>query len=164
METHYKARRFQPDCVGNGLTPGAPCDCELDVPTWACATVKSGEAPAVVEAATGELSAMPGETTSGRASMALKIQGKNPLYGTVAIVPFIDLNVDVAIERTGSCEARVTLQGTHDGFPWYEIYVRSEAEGTPRLVHAYSARDKRPFSLAGGGDQDIDSAVTIATC
>lgn len=164
VETHYKPRPFQPDCLGNGLTPGAPCECELDVPTWACATVKPGEEPVIVKVATGDLTATPGATTAARAATALTIRGANPLYGRAAVVPFIDLNVDVAVERTADCEARITLEGAHDGFPWYEIWVSSGAEAAPQLAHSYSAADKRPFSLVGDGDQAVSSAVTIATC
>jgi Protein of unknown function (DUF3238) len=163
VETHYKTRRFAPDSLGNGLVPGVACECELDLPNWACATLKAGEQPAVSRRSDGELSATPGSFTPSKGTVQLKIAAANPLYGT-AIVPDINLDVTVTLERVAACEARVTCKGKHDGFPWYEFYANAVEGSGVRSVHTYSGADAGPTALVGGGDQAVDASVSVTTC
>ena len=191
MDTHYKSLRFRVDCLFGGaysdlgiLSVGY-CECELPLPKWGCATLKPGVSPARELTTTGEVSVVPtqprltNETPqAGSGGLSLKINAGDPLYENSAIsgnlinlLPDIDLEIGVSFTPIRKCKARVSFTGSHDPFPWYEIYVESPAEGVKRL-HAYSGRDTGPVGLGTsritgwilGDKQNVDVSTEVTTC
>lgn len=191
VETHYKSLRFRPDCLFGGaysITQG--CECEIDLPSWGCATIKPGEADQPTRELTtdGTVSVEPtnpqltNETPqAGSGGLQLLINAGDPLYEnsnvsrkTLNLLPNIDLDIGVSFTPTGPCKARVSFKGSHDPFPWYEIYVESPAEGVKQL-HTYSGLETGPVGLGSfevpvigkeplGAKQDVDVSTEVTTC
>ena len=71
-----------------------------------------------------------GKRTDTRTSVRFHGGAMNPL---VKLAPAIDWNFLLAIDISNPLRPRYFLSGKHDGFPAYEIYLKTVKDGRPKL-------------------------------
>ena len=94
--------------------------------------------------------------SGGRYSINFTGTAKNPLAWYACA---IDLNLDVTIDPASrTC----TVQGQHDGFPAYEVYVTADG-GAGVSVYTYDPRvaGEGPTALCGGLDKTASGSATF---
>ena len=70
------------------------------------------------------------QRTDIRTSVRFHGKAKEPI---VRPAPAIDWNFLLAIDISNPLRHRYFLSGKHDGFPAYEIYMKTVEDGRPRL-------------------------------
>ncbi|MFN6535511.1 MAG: hypothetical protein RM021_003960 [Nostoc sp. EkiNYC01] len=135
----------------------------LGIPDWWW-KLKSGAIPVnkqrlVVSDSNNKISVVPIDTSTTKVTFFLK--GNNPA-NTLPINPDIDAVINVFVRKVpGSSTIQYKIQGGHDGFPAYEIYINGAN------VYKYDpvAARKSPFDLFGGPDDiNINTAYKNAVC
>lgn len=77
------------------------------------------------------------------------LNGSNPL---LKLAPAINADLTVLLRRNGQDDVMVSVEGRHDGFPAYELYV----DGKPVYLHDPVEKGQHPLSLAGPQEWHVD--------
>ncbi|NEQ37937.1 MAG: S8 family serine peptidase [Okeania sp. SIO3I5] len=83
--------------------------------------------------------------------VTFKVKGQNPVAAAPLVTPSIDANIIVNIYRSNTGLLYYTLQGNHDGFPAYELYLN----GKPAYQYDPAKHGKTPKALFPPEDQKI---------
>ncbi|WP_054955285.1 DUF3238 domain-containing protein [Paenibacillus dakarensis] len=91
--------------------------------------------------------------SSTSATFKLRASAANPL---VSSAPAIDWEYTITVTNTG----KVTVNGTHDGYPAHEIYKRVDY-GTPTRIYTHDPRvtGETPASLAPPMEHSVNRTV-----
>ncbi|MBW4493143.1 MAG: carboxypeptidase-like regulatory domain-containing protein [Oscillatoria princeps RMCB-10] len=75
----------------------------------------------------------------------------NP-FSNFSLAPLIDANIEVTVQQEKGKKPEYKIEGEHDGFPAYEIYINGE------LAHHYDPQGKfwGPYNLFGSGDVSVN--------
>lgn len=96
--------------------------------------------------------------TSKSTVFSLHVNGRNPL---ISVAPPINADLNLYLKREGDM-LRCFVDGEHDGFPAYELYVN----GVLIYCHDPIAAGKSPASLFGQGDIKVNTGwidIQLAT-
>ena len=83
----------------------------------------------------------------------------------IPFAPGITYNLSISIQSAGpDGEAAVTVSGSHDGFPGYEVIVtRPEADNNSKVVYGFNPRDhgNSPLSLFPGNSVKVNQPPSV---